>query len=84
MLPENPSEKALSFVDFCKSPGREKHFAVACFVLNSSGPGREEALSQLAESWGYTLGADDASALVESFDEEAAESEAGVRPNFAS
>ena len=84
MLPENPSEKALNFVDFCKAPGREKHFAVACFVLNTSGAGREDALAQLAESWGFSLGADDAAALVESFDAEAEEVQTGIRPDFAS
>jgi hypothetical protein len=84
MLPENPSEKALSFVDFCKAPGREKHFAVACFVLNATDPGRENALTQLAESWGFPLGADDAAALVESFDAEAAETDGGIRPDMLS
>ncbi|MFT5585411.1 MAG: hypothetical protein ACI9VR_003003 [Cognaticolwellia sp.] len=84
MLPENPSEKALTFVDFCKAPGREKHFAVACFVLSAPAPGRESALTQLAESWGFPLGDDDAAALVESFDAEAEEVQTGIRPDFAS
>ncbi|MED5373985.1 MAG: hypothetical protein VX899_23405 [Myxococcota bacterium] len=82
MLPENPSDKALAFVDYCKTPGHENHFAVACFVLNADAPGREEALVQLADSWGFPLETVDAEALVESFDEERAES--GIRPDMAS